>query len=98
MKEEQVYTARSGQEVAVPGNGNGNGRSVVVEIKATGNWQEACRRSVNAANNYTGQDGLILRVTGQSFSMEFPNQNTHFCTELIESIERLPGIFRVYET
>jgi hypothetical protein len=28
--------------------------------------------------------------------MDFPNNHTQFCTELVNQLERLPGILRVY--
>ena len=97
---EQVYTARSGAKVAVPGNGKSNGRSrtIIVEIKPAGNWQESVRRSVKLAANYQGHDKLRLHLQGQSLSMEFPDQKTNCCSDLIDGLERLPGIVRVYES
>ena len=97
---DRVYTARSGAKIEVPGDGGGNGRirTIIVEIKVAGNWQETIRRSVKLAAGYQGQDKLSLQLQGQSLSMDFPDQNTNCCSDLINGLERLPGIVRVYES
>lgn len=93
---EETYVARSGEVIEVPGNGNHHARTIVVEIKASGNWQETCRRTVKTAKSFPGQDKLDLRFPGQPFQMKFPEGYTDFCEDLIESLERIPGIIRVY--
>jgi DNA polymerase-3 subunit alpha len=93
---EESYVARSGEVVEVPGNGNHRVRTIVVEIKPAGNWQETCRRTVKMAKDFPGQDSLKLRFPGQTFSMDFPEGCTDFCDDLVDSLERIPGIIRVY--
>lgn len=96
-----------------PGNGQGNGRlvfgevkengrydhvkTIVVEIKPVGNWQHVCRQSLKTAGEFEGQEGLSLSLAGQRLIMDFPNQQTHICTELIEKLEGIHGVLRVYE-
>lgn len=79
---------------------NGNGRNghkiVIVEVKPVGNWQNACRQSVKLAHQFDGQDSLSVRLAGQNLVMDFPETNTQFCPELVNQLERLPGILRVY--
>lgn len=80
------------------GNGrNGHSKTIVVEIKPVGAWQQACRQSVKAATEFPGEEGLRLRLAGQNLTMDFPNQQTRVCTELIEKLERIHGVLRVYE-
>ncbi|MBE2199716.1 MAG: hypothetical protein IAE79_13965 [Anaerolinea sp.] len=80
------------------GNGrNGHNKIIVVEIKPVGAWQQACRQSVKAATEFPGEEGLRLRLAGQNLTMDFPNQQTRVCTELIEKLERIHGVLRVYE-
>jgi DNA polymerase-3 subunit alpha len=93
---EETYVARSGEVVEVPGSGNHRARTIVVEIKAAGNWQETCRRTVKTTKDFPGKDRLKLRFPGQTFSMDFPEGSTDFCDGLVDSLERIPGIIRVY--
>lgn len=97
VKAESKVTTRGGKEVTVSGNGNGRVHTVVVEIKPASNWQEACRRSVDVAGKYEGDAALSLRLSGQRLAMEFPQRQTLLCAELIEALERVPGVIRVYE-
>ena len=75
---------------------NGKSRMVVVEIKPVGNWQQACRQTLNTAYEFEGEEELSLRLAGQNLIMDFPQQHTHICTELIEKLERIHGVLRVY--
>jgi len=93
---EESYIARSGEVIEVPGNGNHRAHTIVVEIKPVGNWQETCRRTVKTVKDFPGQDNLKLRFPGQTFSMNFLEGGIDFCDDLIESLERIPGIIRVY--
>lgn len=93
---EETYIARSGEEVKVPGNGNHRTHLIIVEIKPAGSWQDTCRRTVKIAKEYPGQDRLKIRFPGQNFSMDFPTDSTDFCDDLVESLEKIPGIIRVY--
>ncbi|MCB8921336.1 MAG: DNA polymerase III subunit alpha [Ardenticatenaceae bacterium] len=86
-----------GQHKAIGNGSNGKTKTVVVEIKPVGNWQQVCRQSVKIAQEFTGQEGLCLRLAGQNMSMDFPDQYTHICMELIEKLERVHGVLRVYE-
>lgn len=78
--------------------GNGRIKTVIVEIKPVGNWKEACRASVRAASDFEGEEGLRLLLPGQGLVMDFPNQQTQSCHELVEKLERIPGVLRVYTT
>jgi|GEM_PF-152342 len=98
VKTESVVTTRSGKQVKVTGVGEQRRRTVVVEIKPVGNWQEACRRAVKLAGDFQGEDSFSLRLAGQGLAMDFPNQNTAFCDGLVEALERLPGVSRVFES
>jgi DNA polymerase-3 subunit alpha len=93
---EETYIARSGEEVKVPGNGNHRAHLVIVEIKPAGSWQDTCRRTIKVAKDFPGQDRLKLRFPGQTFTMDFPENQTDFCDDLVESLEKIPGIIRVY--
>jgi DNA polymerase-3 subunit alpha len=94
---EKTVVTQGGKTVTVPGNGNHKARTVVVEIKAAGNWRDACRRTLETAKAHSGEDDLCLRIANQDLAMDFPTCATHFCDELVEDIERIPGIVRVYD-
>jgi DNA polymerase-3 subunit alpha len=94
---EQTVVTQGGKRVAIPGNGNQQTRIVVVEIKAVGNWREACRRTVETAKTHSGEDDLRLYISGQDLAMEFSDCGTRFCDDLVEALERIPGIVRVYD-
>lgn len=64
---------------------------IVVEVDPVGNWRETCRRLVNLAGEYSGRDSLRLCLAGSALVMEFPNQNTLFCPELVATIKRVSG-------
>ena len=70
---------------------------LVVEIRASGNWKETCRQSLKLAGRFEGNATLRLQLTGQDLVMDFPNHRTGCEVELIEALERLPGVGRVYE-
>jgi len=70
-------------------------KTIVVEIKADPDWMKDCRQIVRLVSEYEGQDGLRIRIAGQPMFMEFPNQRTHLCSELITKIERVPAVVRV---
>jgi DNA polymerase III subunit alpha len=72
-----------------------NVKTVVVEIKPVGNWKEVCRLAVAEAAKYEGSDGLSLELTGHGWAMDFPNQQTRICPDLIGALRRLPGITKV---
>ena len=94
---EKTVVTQGGKTVAVPGNGTHKARTVVVEIKAAGNWRDACRRTLETAKSHSGEDDLRLRIATQDLAMDFPTCGTHFCDELVENLERIPGIVRVYD-
>ncbi len=79
-----------------PANGRNGHKAVIVKVKAVGNWQQACRQAVKVAGEFHGEDGLTLRLVGQKLAMEFPNQRTLICEELIEKLERIPGVLRAH--
>ena len=72
-------------------------RVLVVEVKASGNWKETCRQSLRLAERYEGNAGLRLQLAGQDLAMDFPNRRIECAVDLVEALERLPGVGRVYE-
>ncbi len=70
-------------------------RSVVVEIQAEEIWRDTCRTIVQIAGEYDGKDALHIRVSGHQMVMEFPNQSTHFCPELLASFRKLSSVVNV---
>lgn len=76
---------------------NGSYKMLVVEIRASGNWKEACRQSFRLAERYEGNATLRLQLAGQDLVMDFPNNRVGCDAELIEKLERVPGVGRVYE-
>ncbi len=70
---------------------------IVVEVKPAGNWKQTCRESLKLAARFEGKAGLSLHLAGQQWVMDFPNARTEPCVELIEALERLPGVSKVYE-
>ena len=76
---------------------NGTYKMLVVEIRASGNWKEACRQSFRLAERYVGNATLRLQLAGQDLVMDFPNHRVGCEVELIEQLERVPGVGRVYE-
>ncbi len=96
VKSRTVVNTQAGEMVAFT-DGNGRGRTVIVEIKPAGNWKDACRRTLQIVANFKGSDTLSLRLYGQGLAMDFPNHQTDFCDDLIDQLERLPGIVRVIE-
>jgi hypothetical protein len=90
------------QDVAVaddPSADNGQAkrpsRMIVVHIRPEDDWRETCRRIVQLAGQYEGQDSLRIRVSGQPMAMEFPNLRTSYCPELVSDVRRLPAISSV---
>ena len=75
---------------------NGVHKTVIVEVRPVGNWQEACRRALRKVNEYEGDDGLIIQISGQDLKMEFGNGRTRSCPELLETLRTIPGIAKVY--
>jgi DNA polymerase-3 subunit alpha len=67
-------------------------RTILVEIEPLAEWQEACRLLVRSAGNYQGPDRLRIAVTGQKLLMDFPNQNTLCCEDLVQELSYLPGV------
>jgi DNA polymerase-3 subunit alpha len=76
---------------------NGLSKLLVVEIRASGDWKDACRRTLKVAGQYEGNAMLRLQLAGQDMVMDFPNHRVGSAVELIEALERLPGVGRVYE-
>ena len=72
-------------------------RVLVVEIKASGNWKDACRQAVRLAERYVGNAGLRLQLAGQGLVMDFPDRRIECAIDLVEKLERLAGVGRVYE-
>jgi hypothetical protein len=93
---EQTVLTKGGKEVTVPGNGRGHGRTIVVEIMAVSSWRDTCRRTLQTARTYSGEDLLQLRIPDRGLIMDFPDIGTQHSSELIEALEHIPGIIRVY--
>lgn len=71
-------------------------RMVVVEIEPTHHWQEACRQSVKLTRSYPGSDPFRLIITGHPhLVMEFPQQTTRYCPELVDNLRLVPGVSRI---
>lgn len=70
--------------------------TVVIEVKPSGNWQQACREALRLVNKYEGQDGLSIRIAGQKLKMDFRHGRTRSCPELFEALRLIPGINKVY--
>lgn len=77
---------------------NGVHKTVIVEVRPVGNWQAACRRVLNKVNEYEGEDGLTILISGQDLKMDFPNGRTRSCPELLETLRTFPGIAKVYSS
>ena len=67
-------------------------RIVVVDIAPVSDWREACRLLVRMANEYSGRDSLRIRLTGHDIAMDFPNQNTLYCPNLVDEMHKLPAV------
>lgn len=93
---DETIVTRGGKEIAVPAADLQRGRLITVDIKPAGSWQEACRRAVQKAGDFQGRDTLRIRFTGQGIVLNFPESATDFCPELIEELEKIPGVMRVY--
>ncbi len=76
---------------------NGLSKLLIVEIRASGDWKDACRRTIKLAGQYEGNAMLRLQLAGQDLVMDFPNHRVGSAVEMIEQLERLPGVGRVYE-
>ena len=68
------------------------GRTITIEVKPSSDWRETCRRLVNIATRFEGQDSLRLAIVGQKLVMDLPNQRTHYCPELVDAVRQLPAI------
>ncbi|MBK6324427.1 MAG: hypothetical protein IPF56_00575 [Chloroflexi bacterium] len=67
----------------------------MVEIKPVGNWKDVCRRALEEAAKYEGEDALTLELAGHGWAIDFPNQHTKICQDLIGSLRRLSGVANV---
>lgn len=97
MNRENRFSASSSIDGEAEYPTNGLMKLLVVEIRASGNWKEACRQSISLARRYEGNAILRLELAGQNLIMDFPNHQTACEIELIEALERLPGVGRVFE-
>ena len=70
--------------------------TIVIEVKPVGNWQETIRRALRLINEYEGEDGLTIKLTGQDLQMDFPNRNTRSCGELFDALRMIPSIHKVF--
>jgi hypothetical protein len=73
-------------------DGHNFSKTVVVKIKPVADWRGICRQVVEVADEFAGVDSLRLCVVGQEWLMDFPNQNTDYCEELIGKLERNPFV------
>ena len=49
---------------------------LVIEVKQVSNWRDVCKRAIDCASEYEGDDPLTLRVDGLPYSIELPNNKT----------------------
>jgi hypothetical protein len=52
---------------------------------------------VRLAERYVGNAGLRLQLAGQGLVMDFPDRRIECAIDLVEKLERLSGVGRVYE-
>jgi hypothetical protein len=52
---------------------------------------------VRLAERYVGNAGLRLQLAGQGLVMDFPDRRIECALDLVEGLERIPGVGRVYE-
>ena len=71
------------------------GHIIVVQVQPTGEWQKTCRDVVKLTDEYDGRDTLRIQLAGHALVMDFPNQHTQLCPELLSAIERMPAVSRV---
>ncbi|MGH2537229.1 MAG: DNA polymerase III subunit alpha [Candidatus Promineifilaceae bacterium] len=86
--------AEPAHESARPASDPTAGRLLAVEIRATPEWRETCRRLVGLSDAYPGRHRLQIRVGGQALIMDFPNHSLDYCPELLSELERLPAFQR----
>jgi DNA polymerase-3 subunit alpha len=94
VDEVQPVQIASGQAVENnedPGDRNLS-KTVVVKIKPVADWRDICRQVVKVANDFAGQDSLRLCMTGQDWLMDFPNQKTDYCQELVVRLEQMASV------
>lgn len=72
-------------------------RTIIIEVKPVGNWKDVCRRTLEKSKEFEGIDFMQLRLLGSSLVMEFPDQQTRLCPDLLEMLRQVPGVSRVYE-
>jgi DNA polymerase-3 subunit alpha len=65
-------------------------KRVVIKVRPVGDWQKTCRELVTLAARFEGRDSLRLILVGHPLVMDFPNQNTNYCPELVVSMEQMP--------
>lgn len=80
----------------INGRSNGKHKLIIVEVKPVGNWHQAFRQTIKLAQAHQGDDQIRLRLAGQPLAIDFPDHTTQFSTELVDQIERIPGILQVY--
>jgi DNA polymerase III subunit alpha len=85
-------------DLAENGHTRLTGRMLIVEIRPSSNWKDACRQTLKLTTRHEGNVAVRLQLAGQDMAMDFPNHRTNCSSELIEALERLPGINRVYES
>lgn len=73
------------------------GKMVVVEIKPVAEWRDICRQVVKVADAFSGADSLRLCMVGQDWLMDFPNQKTDYCPELVGRLEQMASVSSVTE-
>ncbi len=71
-------------------------RTIIIEVKPVGNWQEAIRQALRLVNEYDGNDGLKICVAGQHMEMNFPERKTKSCPDLFEKLRLIASIAKVY--
>ncbi len=71
--------------------------NIIVEIKPVGNWRDACRRSLEKLENYRGNDTLTIYFMDTPIKIDFPQQRTRSCPDLLQTLRQIPGVARAYE-
>jgi len=93
----KTVVTQGGRAIEVPSNGGHTRCTVVVEIRAVSSWREVCRRTKETAKTFPGTDSLCLHIPEHNMQMDLPACTTQFGSELIDALERIPGVIRVYE-
>jgi hypothetical protein len=65
---------------------------VLVEVDASGDWQETFRQAVALSAQHRGEDRLALTLAGAGLTMDFPERCVTLTPALKEALVRLSGV------